>query len=55
MTDAQLEELFAVWSASRPDLIHNVWDMTNSIQLLRFALQNGFLSAGPNSLSSVES
>ena len=54
MTDAQLEEIFTIWSTSRPDLIHNAWDLTNSVQCIRFALQKGLLCVGPNSPSSVE-
>ena len=54
MNTDQLEEAFARWSASRPDLIHSVLDMTNGTQLVGWLLQQGYISVGPKQLNSVE-
>jgi len=54
MNTDQLEEAFARWSASQPDLIHSVWDMTNGTQLVGWLLQQGYISVGPKQLNSVE-
>ena len=54
MNNDQFEQLFADWSATRPDLIHNAWDMTNAVQLLRWAFQEQRLSVGAKQPNSVE-
>ena len=54
MNTDELEQLFSDWSATRPDLIHSAWDLTNSVQLLKWALSTGRLTVGSKLPSSVK-
>lgn len=46
MTDDQLEQIFADWSVTRPDLILNAWDAVTFREAVKWALMKGHLHSG---------